>query len=112
MRTITLSRDGDIFCIVDDEDYDWLIQWKWCLYDWKKVQYARRTATIDGREVTWYMHREIAKKYIKGRSLKKCLVDHKDSNGLNNRRDNLRWVSPRQNRHNQNGARWRHMTDL
>ena len=108
MRTITLTRDGAVFCIVDDEDYEWLSKKLWHLYNYKGCLYAKR---VENRH-TIYMHREIAKKYIAGRTRKANLVDHKDSNGLNNQRFNLRWATPAQNRHNQNGAKWRHMTDL
>ena len=108
MRTITLDRAGDEFCIVDDDDYEWLIKHRWWLYSYKGCKYAVRQE----RRITLYMHREIAKKFISGRTRKRNLVDHINSNGLNNTRDNLRWVTPKENRHNQNGAKWRHMTDL
>ena len=97
IREIPLTQ-GKI-AIVDVKDYEWLNQWKW--YAHKKnddsTYYARRRGTLsNGKRITVFMHREILTlTYRDGR-----IPDHKDHNGLNNRRDNLRIVSPSLNRHN------------
>lgn len=53
---------------------------------------------IDGKR--WYLHHFIIGKPRRGQE-----VDHKDRNKLDNRRDNLRFVTKKHNRHNQGG--WR-----
>lgn len=82
MREILLTRNK--VALVDDADYDWISQSSWYAinpnpnYDqW----YAARHA---GRDCV-YMHRELL-----GISGTKTEGDHKDRNGLNNQRHNLR----------------------
>jgi hypothetical protein len=85
------------FALVDDEDFDWLNQYKW-------------TAVLN-RHV-WY-----AVRFIKtGNSKRKCIlmhrlvldapdgtpVDHINGNGLCNCRRNLRTCTPRENSYNRN----------
>lgn len=48
-----------------------------------------------------YLHRIIMSRVLNREILKNELVDHKDLNGLNNRRDNLRLASVNQNTQNQ-----------
>lgn len=87
---------------VDDCDFDWLNQWRWraaCHYPPTDLWYARRhgpRANYARKEFS--MHREVASLFadIVGLS-----VDHRDGNGLNNRRSNLRVALHRQNRCNQ-----------
>lgn len=65
---------------------------------------AQDYATLrhEGRKIT--LHRFLAK------APTGCLVDHKDGNILNNRKDNLRLVSSSQNRHNVAGPTSRSST--
>src|SRR5690606_12560496 len=78
---------------VDDDDYEWLSQWKWCALVRKATKnvYAKRVEHRDGRPVTVYMHRVIAGAGS-GES-----VDHIDRNTLNNQRANLRIVTHQEN---------------
>lgn len=83
------------FAIVDDEDYDWLMQWRWHYCQ----GYARRTVhtpMIKGKRKTSVilMHREILKPEDG------FDVDHRDTNGLNNRRYNLRPATKAKNQGN------------
>lgn len=57
--------------------------------------YAGRMATVDGKRTLILMHRQIA-----GTTDPTIPVDHKDGDGLNNRRRNLRISSARQNARN------------
>lgn len=86
MKAITLGRSG-FSAIVDDEDYDNLIQYRWSLVKGKRTLYA--STTINKKII--YMHRLIlgAPKGID--------VDHIRRYGLDNRRSNLRLATTRQN---------------
>lgn len=77
------------FAIVDAADYEWLMQWKWCA--WK-----RRVA--DGTQVDRPLC--IAKLCEIMQSPFGVKTDHKDRDGLNNRRDNLRLATNQQNGQN------------
>lgn len=69
--------------IVDDEDYDFLNQWKWTF-----SRYAVRTG---GNNRRIYMH-QIILPYKKGFE-----IDHINQNKLDNRRENLRYVTRSEN---------------
>lgn len=75
--------------IVDDEDYDWLSQYKW-FYD---TGYAVTKKHIDGRRKT-KMHRLI------NQTPNGLDTDHINRNRLDNRRSNLRTVTHQQNLYN------------
>lgn len=99
-KKIPLTQDK--FAIVDDEDFERLNQYKWCAKKtWRKKYkdyfYAVRTVKIKGRKLMVFMHREIL-----GLSYgNKKLSDHKNHNGLDNRKINLRVCSKTQNGQNQ-----------
>lgn len=57
--------------------------------------YAMRTECKDGKKRTIYMHRAISN------ALPGVLVDHRDSDGLNNQRSNLRFATFAENARNQ-----------
>ncbi len=90
------------YAIVDDEDYAWAIQWEW--YALKKRSafsvnwYAVRHGKMqEGRRPLILLHREIAA--LTGLPLSRQ-YDHRDGNGLNNQRGNIRICSHAQNRAN------------
>ena len=89
--------------IVDDADFDFLNQWKWHVSIEGKCAYASRNATvqekINGSPSTIKMHRIILG------SPTGCIIDHKDGNGLNNQKSNLRICSHAQNLMNTPTAR-------
>jgi hypothetical protein len=86
---------------VDDEDYEWLNQWKWYAHKVGKIKkkyYAVRKShdkvkENDGRKLIG-MHRIIMN------PPKNRVVDHINHNSLDNRRSNLRIVTNRQNMQN------------
>ncbi len=93
MKKIPLTHGK--FALVDDEDYDWLMQWKWCAWVHRKTWYAIRTIHTVGRLTrTVRMHREILK-VPDG-----VLVDHRNHNGLHNYRSTIRPCTVQQNNHN------------
>jgi hypothetical protein len=87
-REIPLSRG--LVALVDDEDFDWLSQWKWFLNTHGYA--ARKTSGAGGvRRRDIFMHREILCPH------QGLLTDHKNGDRLDNRRANLRMCSRRQN---------------
>lgn len=90
MRTIPLSgrRGVDLFAIVDDEDYEPLVGFKWSLTQGYAVRYIGRWSL--------FMHREILG-LARGDGL---MVDHMNRHGLDNRRFNIRVVTSAQNPQN------------
>ena len=91
MKKIALTQGK--FAIVDDEDFEWLNQWKWYL---GSDGYAARTIVfkrIDGKQPkkNIYMHRLLIK-ISKGFE-----TDHINRNKLDNRKVNLRRVNRSQN---------------
>jgi len=87
MKKISLTQGK--FAIVDDEDFDLISQQKWHFI---KGGYAvRRSGTP---KQTIYMHRYINK------TPNTLHTDHINGNKLDNRRKNLRTVTPAQNHHN------------
>lgn len=93
-KTIPLTKGQT--AIVDDSDYEHLSQFKWNAVKGYNTYYATRCLPLGDKKYTRrYMHHEIMglpdKDYI----------DHKDGNGLNCTRDNMRKATPTQNRYNQ-----------
>ncbi len=83
MKTIPLTK-GKV-ALVDDADYEFLSQWKWCALQPAPphgTYYAARREHGTRKHV--YMHNVL---------LGVVGVDHKDRRGLNNCRDNLRACS-------------------
>jgi hypothetical protein len=89
--------------LVDEADFDWLNQWSWHARGISRTWYAGRVVRTSpgrrGSRVTIYMHRLILG-VGPGEE-----VDHRDGNGLNNRRGNLRVCSHGQNTMNSQKAR-------
>ena len=96
MKKIPLTRGK--YALVDDEDYGWLIKFKWSA-SWSGNRfYAKRGGSKS------YMHRDIA---IFNNILtnEKLFIDHKDGNGFNNQKSNLRMCTPGENTRNSKGKR-------
>lgn len=86
MKQIPLTQGYT--AIVDDEDYDRLVVYRWqVLKDHSGHTYARRRGDV-------LMHQEILPPKDGLRT------DHKNGDGLDNRRDNLRYATAGQNRAN------------
>jgi hypothetical protein len=92
-RLIPLTQDK--FAIVDAEDYEELSKHKWHTNKSHKSEYAARKP---GRKHI-SMHRLLLN------APPGLLVDHRDGNGLNNRKSNLRLCTHQENTYNQRPRR-------
>ena len=98
MKTIPLTQGK--FAIVDDEDYEELNKYKWHAIKDDHTYYAARTVYLGGgrknrKRRIIQMHRQILQ------ALPEQQIDHKNGNGLNNRRCNIRFCTHSQNQQNQ-----------
>jgi hypothetical protein len=91
MKKIPLTM-GQV-ALVSDKDFPYLNQFKWTAYKGKCTFYAYRAWNKIGQK-TMFMHRLIMK------APKNKEVDHRDGNGLNNCRSNLRLSTHAENRKN------------
>lgn len=99
MKRIKLTRGK--YALVDDEDYNFLNQWKW--YAFKcgrktKIYYACRTIRThkDGKIIK----RNISMHRIIMTPPRNMVIDHKDHNGLNNQKKNLKICTQIENNRN------------
>jgi len=99
MKRIKLTKGQ--FAIVDDSDFERLNKHKWLALKNRNTWYAVRHTYRNGIRVTIGMHREIMG--IEPGDPR--LVDHKNHNGLNNWRENLRICTNSQNHQNENPRR-------
>jgi len=89
MKEIPLvSKNGIIrgYAIIDDIDFDCINQYNWFLANGRAVR-----KDLDRGNKNIYMHREIMG------ALDKEIVDHKNRNPLDNRKENLRFCTSSQN---------------
>jgi len=91
MAQLTLFGSS-VVCLVDDADYSFLSKYIW--FEWKlpkqNTSYVRKK--LDGKQIL--LHRLIVG------CPDDMFVDHRNGNGLDNRRDNLRIVTKGQNNFN------------
>lgn len=95
MKTIPLTKGK--FAIVNTYDYEFLMQWKWHVCEGHNTDYAMRNSKPDPitkKRHHIMMHRVLAD------TPDGMDTDHKNGNGLDNRRRNLRTCSRSQNMHN------------
>ena len=82
--------------IVDDEDYEYLNQWKWRI---SSSGYARRNSKSNNKLIEIRLHRVITN------CPEDKQVDHINGNRLDNRKENLRICTHKQNSYNKSKKR-------
>ncbi len=93
MRFIPVLGAG--FAIVDDEDYERLSAYSWFPYCYGSATYPKtNTPRINGVRTSLAMHQMILPKRAG------YIIDHKDTDGMNNQRHNLRYATRGQNKMN------------
>ena len=93
MKKIKLTQNK--YVLVDDDDYEMLNMYKWYIKKGGNTFYAARSIfSKDGNQKTIRMHRLLLN------APKGIEVDHKDGNGLNNQKSNIRLATRSQNRMN------------
>jgi hypothetical protein len=90
MKQIPLTQGK--FALVDDEDYEFLNKWKWCLSHGYPSKAIKKE---DGRKSCLLMHRLIMQ------APDGVMVDHKNGCRFDNRKENLRLCSGTENQRNQ-----------
>jgi hypothetical protein len=86
MVVIQLTYNKEIFeCLVDDEDYEWIKNYRLALSRSGKLMYVR--LFFDKSNKYKMLHREIMSK---NNNIDFMEIDHKDRNPLNNQKINLR----------------------
>ncbi|MCK4614354.1 MAG: endonuclease [Thermoplasmata archaeon] len=80
--------------MVDDEDFEWLNQWRWYAHRNGKTFYAERTVCSDSKRICVKMHRVI----LNAPPDFEC--DHRNRRGFDNRRKNLRLCNHAENMRN------------
>ncbi len=104
MKEIQLTQGKTT--LVDDEDFEWLSQYKWCVRKDRKTCYAYINITIQSQNkdqnIKYKLKRLLIHRVIIERKLGRELtseewIDHIDHNGLNNQQSNLRICNMSQN---------------
>lgn len=87
------SKANGRVAVIDIDDYESISRYRWYLQESSNGGgYARSDRKIDGKRKNIYMHTLITDF---------TLTDHRDRNGINNRRSNLRSATATDNRGNQ-----------
>lgn len=97
MKSIQLTKG--LLALVDDDVYEELSRFNWYAAASGETFYAVRHIGTGNRNVA-RMHRQIL-----GIDSPSIEVDHRDGNGLNNQRHNLRIANKTQNQHNRGRQR-------
>ena len=93
MKKIPLTQNK--LASIDNEDFELISQYKWCVSKKHSISYAITSAIKNNIKTTLKMHRLIMKIVDP-----KIQIDHVDGDGLNNQKLNLRICTSQQNQRN------------
>jgi hypothetical protein len=98
MKTIEIisKKHGKHFLLIDDDDFEKVSKYKWCISKNDKKFYVLTNVTTNNKQKKLYIHRYIMSK----NNIDNLLIDHINHNTLDNRKQNLRVVTPTQNCNN------------
>jgi len=100
MKEIKLTQ-GKI-ALIDDEDYEYLKDFHWIIQKKRNNYYVFAWSSRKfGKRYQIHMHRLIMNTPVN------MQVDHKDHNGLNNQKSNLRNCTHADNQHNRKISNWK-----
>jgi hypothetical protein len=85
VASLPISRG--LVALVDDVDLVWLQQWTWTAMAHDNTTYVVRYEKVDGVRRAVYLHRQLMA------APSGVEVDHRNGNGLDNRRSNLRMAT-------------------
>lgn len=97
--TVEIPLTKGYVAIVDAIDAD-LVKTTWCALEVYSGPYACKTTRYAGKRITLLLHRVILERILNRPLNSTELVDHRDGNTLNNRRQNLRLATGTQNQGN------------
>lgn len=102
MKSLLINSEkfGCFTVLYDNEDHELISSLTWTILKGNKTYYARTSFNKNGKQTWALMHRLIL--CIDKRN---SLTDHKNGNGLDNRRGNLRVVNNSQNLRNSSLSR-------
>ena len=108
-RVIILCARQQHQTIVSEEDFAFLVQWRWTLKvsSWKygRKVYARRCIRLDGAKKTIMLHDVILTELMgEPRPSEHHTADHINGDSLDNTRKNLRWADKSEQSANQRRA--------
>src|SRR5437868_14361299 len=99
-RRLSLSETRGIWCLIDADDWWWISghRWNWGWHastPWK--HYAKRN--VGAARSTVYLHREVMIRHDPRTEAFQWShhVDHINGQSLDNRKANLRWLTPGEN---------------
>lgn len=93
MKKIPLTKEQ--YALVDDEDFDYLVSWKWCFSSkGYAMRMEKRSETGRNKRGVIYLHRQVMK------AENGTQVDHINGNPLDNRKSNLRLATHSENMRN------------
>lgn len=99
MGEIILSGKNRVVCLVDDCDLERLSKYNWFL-DTKGYAYRNTVRDSEGKKTTIRMHREVMQ--LTDSSI---IIDHRNHNTLDNRKENLRLCTLSENSRNSKPSR-------
>lgn len=92
MKKIPLTQDK--FATVDDIDYEFLMQWKWCFHEGYAKRGSHKSDKLNKQKLI-FMHRVVLSRKLGHSDFQH--TDHKNQNKLDNCRGNLRPATCSQN---------------